>query len=383
MVFLHGSIYYFEVRIFWAVIIQNLKHFSVRRLLFSIFFFVIVVILQTITVILRLLDEIIFPGYRKTEIREPVFIISNPRSGTTYLHRLLSLDEERYTYFLLYHTFFPSVLFYKFILGLKWIDSKIGWPMKWFFDKVEKKVFGGWDNIHPMGFERSEEDEGLFVLQMMSPAVCLFSPWFKNMDWITIADNLPEKKKTQMLLFYKNTLQRFMYAWGKEDKIFLAKNVISTGRINMMLKIFPNARVIYPVRHPYQTIPSMISMFTKPWAFIAPKIPENSEEYRTIGDIAIRFYKHFLKQMEQNQDQRLYCLMYDEFVKKPIETVEAIYTHFGLEIKPAFRKRLDKQVSERKNYKSSHHYSLEQYGYTKEIIYQQLKAVFEKFGFEK
>jgi hypothetical protein len=37
-------------------------------------------------------DEILFRGYRKVQIRDPVFVVGVPRSGTTFLHRLLARD---------------------------------------------------------------------------------------------------------------------------------------------------------------------------------------------------------------------------------------------------------------------------------------------------
>ena len=40
----------------------------------------------------------------------PVFVIATPRAGTTYLHHLLALDEERFVGFKLYQTIAPSIL---------------------------------------------------------------------------------------------------------------------------------------------------------------------------------------------------------------------------------------------------------------------------------
>jgi hypothetical protein len=42
---------------------------------------------------LQLLDLVLFPRYRRAKIEAPVFIIANPRSGTTFLHRIMCLDE--------------------------------------------------------------------------------------------------------------------------------------------------------------------------------------------------------------------------------------------------------------------------------------------------
>ena len=56
------------------------------------------------------LDPILFPGLRRVEVRTPVFIVGHARSGTTLLHRLLSKDAARFSAFLLYELFFPSLL---------------------------------------------------------------------------------------------------------------------------------------------------------------------------------------------------------------------------------------------------------------------------------
>jgi hypothetical protein len=41
-----------------------------------------------------LVDEVLYRGYRKVEVEAPVFIAGQPRSGTTFLHRTMSADEN-------------------------------------------------------------------------------------------------------------------------------------------------------------------------------------------------------------------------------------------------------------------------------------------------
>ena len=175
-----SSIYIFNFRVFAKIFYENLRHFSFRRLIFCLIFFFLFTLVAVLTLSLRLLDEIFFLGYRKTKIKDPVFIISTPRSGTTLLHRLMALDQERFTYFLLYHNFLPSILYYKFILLMKRFDRAMGMPMRRFWNRIEKWAFGGWKEIHPMGFELSEEDEGMWTTIMHSPACGMFCPWFLN-----------------------------------------------------------------------------------------------------------------------------------------------------------------------------------------------------------
>ena len=55
------------------------------------------------------LDEILFRGYRDIEIRQPTFVLGVPRSGTTFLHRLLAHDPQ-FTTFSTWECFFaPSI----------------------------------------------------------------------------------------------------------------------------------------------------------------------------------------------------------------------------------------------------------------------------------
>jgi len=39
--------------------------------------------------------------------------------------------------------------------------------------------------------------------------------------------------------------------------------------------------------------------------------------------------------------------------------------------------------SQQRNYQSEHGYSLEQFGLTKERVYQELPELFERFGYER
>ena len=384
MSFIHPSIFFIDLKVLWVCIYQNLrpKHFHWKLVLMTITFIPVVLLVMFFVVFLRLLDEILFFGYRKTEVKEPVFIISNPRSGTTYMHRLLCLDEDRFAYFLLYHTVFSSITFYKFIQGMSWIDRRIGRPFRKFFDWVDRRLFARWKDIHPMGWNHSEEDEAQFFFAMTSPAIGIISPYMQYYSWIFFPDRYSQKKGDALMKYYKNCLQRFLYAEGK-GKTLLSKNVLSTGRINLLLKHFPDAKVIYPVRHPYKAVPSLTSMFRVPWQFYAPHIKDDSEECRVWIQLAIDFYAYWHTESQNIPEDKYYTLKYDDLVTQPKDTVLKIYERFGLEVNEKFEKRLNELTARSKNYQSSHKYSVDQYGITKEQIYQQLEAVFEEHGFER
>jgi hypothetical protein len=76
------------------------------------------------------LDAILFPGLRRVEVQTPVFIVGHARSGTTLLHRLMSGDRERFSVFVYYELFFPSLLQKKVIRWLAAVDRRLGGPIE-------------------------------------------------------------------------------------------------------------------------------------------------------------------------------------------------------------------------------------------------------------
>ena len=379
----HPSIFYINIDVLIRMVKLNcFKHFSIRRFITTVGIVYAFLFILYYTVIFRLLDELLFPGYKDVKIEKPVFIISNPRSGTTYLHRLMCLDEERFTYTLLYHTILLSITFYKIIGFFGKIDRAIGSPMRKFFDWIDGIAFGGWKDIHPMGFNHSEEDEGVYFFSMTSAAVPLFCPYAEEFKELNIPDNFPEEKREQLKTFYMSTIKRFYFSTGG-DQTLLMKSVMSTGRLQMILEMFPDARIIYLIRSPYNSVPSLVSMFAAPWKFHSPEIPQNSSHYRCWGELAMDYYKYFYEQSAKIKPENLITIRYDDLVDSPKETLYKIYDHFDIPVSEELNERFSKITQRSKNYVSKHSYSLEQFGFTKEMIYNELEHVFKRYNFEK
>jgi len=341
---------------------------------------IVVGLVGFITVFFRILDEIFFPSYRKTTVKQPVFILGNPRSGTTFLHRLLCLDEYCYTAMKLYHTIIPAVSFYKLIGLLAFVDNKIGKPGFAIVEWMNKIFFTKWENIHPTGFNRTEEDEGFYIFTFLTVAVCLICPYMEHFKYLTVIDNIDDKTKTKLKSYYKSSIKRLVYADG-QSKILLNKNVISTGRMNLMLEIFPDARLVYLVRNPKETIPSFVSMFSVTWPFLSPGLKQNKPAYKTLGIVAVEFYKHFHTQKEKINKANLLTLTYNELVESPKATVLKIYEYYNLQVTKNFVANLEAGLSTSTYKKGIHKYSLEEYGFTEEEIERELKEIYNTFQF--
>lgn len=378
-----ATIFYINLRTLAKILYYHcVKYFSIRRFLVAMVYFLVVIFMGSINFVFRLIDEIIFPNYKNLQVKQPVYIISNPRSGTTFLHRLMCLDDEKFVYTLLYHTIVPSITFFRIVDFFGAIDRKIGRPLRRFFDWIDDVMFGGWDDIHPTGFNKSEEDEGLYFMAGISPSVSLISPYLYHFRELYILDKWDEKNREKIKKFYKATLQRWMYALGS-DKTFLCKTVMSTGRLHMLMELFPDVKIIYLVRNPYNACPSFISMFASTWSTISPDIPEDSPEYREWSNLAVTYYKYFNEQKKHFKPENWITVKYDDMVADPYNTVINIYDQLKLEKSQRFLERLRQETNKARKYESKHSYSLEQFGIRKEDISAPLASVYEEFGFEK
>lgn len=383
MTILTPSIFYFHHQTVWQLAYLNcIKHFSLPRFLFTVLFLILHLIGVLFIAFGRLVDEIFFRAYRKVDLSEPVFIISNPRCGTTFLHRLLCLDQDRYTFSLLYHTLLPSVFYIKIIQAVASLDNKMGGLLHKLFNKLDDMLFGGWKHVHPMGFDRSEEDEAIFTLAAYSPALVLLSPWASKLDYLNVLDRSDERVKRKIKEFYISSLKRIIYA-SNPDKTLLMKNVFSTGRLNFILECFPNAKIIYPVRHPYKAIPSVVSMFTGPWKVHSKDIKDNSEECRAFAQVAINYYAYIHEQKSVINPNNLLIVPYTEVVENPAGMARSIYKHFNFELSEKFEYALSQYHLESKKYKSKHSYSLAQYGLSKAMIDSQLGDLMDEFEFDR
>lgn len=348
----------------------------------SVLFIFLYSLNQFIHLIFRVIDEIFYRGYKKKQIKEPVFIISNPRSGTTYLHRLISLDEEHFTYTKYAHTFQMTSSFVRIANFVKQIDMTTGNLVRKTIDWLDGKFWNGWDEMHPMGFNKAEEDELVFAQMMMSTGVFIPFPYFHLIDDNKFLDRESEDVRKNVMDFYESCVKRFMYA-ADGNRTYLAKNVMSTGRFKTLLQRFPDAKIIYVARHPYDAVPSFASMFTAMYKLASPEMRDDAPPKKAWARLGIDFFKYSQEMKKVIPVTQFLELRYDELLNDPQGTVLKIYKHFNWKPPEKFLERLSREQVRNKNYKSAHEYSLEQYGFTKQEIYEELGRMMDEMGFEK
>ena len=117
-------LFYFEFRTYAKLLRLAFREKNPRnrwRLLRTLLF--VIPAVNVVHAICFALDPILFPGLRRVQVRKPVFVIGHARSGTTLLHRLMSRDE-RFSAFLLYELFLPSLLQKKVVRAVASADRR-------------------------------------------------------------------------------------------------------------------------------------------------------------------------------------------------------------------------------------------------------------------
>ena len=103
--------------------------FRLRRWGYVLFFTALYGLMWLVVAFGRMLDHLVFPSFRRQEVRDPVFIVAPPRSGTTLIQKLMAMDDERFVHTKLYQTIFPSVCYQRGFDAIAWLDRHTSRPL--------------------------------------------------------------------------------------------------------------------------------------------------------------------------------------------------------------------------------------------------------------
>ena len=362
--------------LYWPIFLKLMaRMFTPRYFRLKFVFFVGFIIVPAI-LLLRLfvgffqaLDYILYPGFLHQEVKQPVFILSNPRSGSTFLHRMLEKDQQ-FTYLSLWQSLFNSVTIYKLVAFITRIDMSIGDPIGRIVDVLDNHFFKGWDGLHKAGLRYSEEDEFLFVSSFLAPGLILFFPYLHEVAEIYSIDKLPEQARKKIIKNFRLSVQRHVYATGGQT--FLAKNAVAGGRLGLYQEAFPDMRAIYIHSDIHKSIASSLSVFSKPWSFHSPACFQRKYESMSVIEMVRTNHQGIISHRLNFAPENAVDIPYDQLVSDPQTTVESIYQHFAMSMSEEYKTSLQQDSIAAKAYKSVHVYTVEDYGFTSEEIEQYI-----------
>ncbi len=351
------------------------------RLYFLSVLLIAVPIVSTFHAICFFLDGILFPGLWKTEVREPVFVVGHARSGTTLVHRLLGQDEGRFSVFLLYEMYFPSLLQKKVIRSVAALDrSLLGGFLERRVKAWEDKHYAAVRKVHQMGLTEAEEDDIVLYYSMASGFWITKMPYMGELDFYDV-DEWPEKKRRRLMGFYKECVRRQLYLNGP-DKTHLSKNPVFAGRVAALIETFPDARIVTTMRNPNETIPSLLKLVKSGWRRLGWEDARMARCLHILADQSFRTYMHPLDVLDGAPDTPSAVVDYREVTTDATAAIERLYADLALSMTDEYRSFLDAQGKRERKHRSGHTYSLEEFGLEADAIRTRLAVLFDRFGWD-
>jgi len=328
------------------------------------------------------LDGILFPGLWRTRVREPVFVVGHARSGTTLVHRLMSQDEGRFSYFVLYEMYFPSLLQKKAIRGVAALDRRwLGGVLARRVKAWEEKRYAALRGVHPMGLTQPEEDDTVLYYSCASGFWITKLPYMGDLDFYDV-DRWPERRRRRLMAFYRECVRRQLHLNG-DDRIHLSKNPVFAGRVEALLETFPDARFVVTLRDPNETIPSLLKLMTGSWRRLAWQPERVKRCLAVLAEQSFHTYRHPLEVLARHPETPAAVVDYRDLTADPGAAIEAVYRSLALPMSPDTRERLRKEGQRAGRHVSRHAYTLEEFGLEPDAIRRRLGDLFARYGWDE
>lgn len=295
--------------------------------------------------------------------KAPLFIIGHPRSGTTHLHDLISLDEA-FDCPTVFQALFPHHFCFSQLRGYG------------LFDRLapEKRPM---DNM-AMGSARSHEDEfALLAMSGVSPYLRFLFPRIEH-DCYAALD--PEKLPPEALDAWLKAFDDYMkkLTWWKHHKRIVLKSPPHLGRVALLLKVFPEARFIHIVRDPYVVYLSTRRL----WFNALSRVHLQAPAPELVEEIILSWHTEFFSIFERDKKSAppgaLIEIKFEDLEERPIETLAEVYDTLGLPGFDRLSTRVEAYLDSIKDYKKNV-FRLDDK--TKEKVSQRWGAVFERYGY--
>jgi hypothetical protein len=319
-----------------------------------------------------LLDHIFYPGFKKVKIEKPVFIIGHPRSGTTFIHRLLT-ETDDYLSFQSWELAIPSLTARKLLRPI--IEKRI---------KAGKHVIFPKEVGHHTRLDTIEEEEQLFqhICDTQFTSI-IFPLGFYRGEFEELLWNDKASHRHASMQYFKRCLQRHIYMTGKNQ--VMAKMNFSSMRVKNILEYFPDARIIYILRDPISTFSSHLSLNTKVFDYKwgLKNLSKGSIEvyYDRRYRYNVQLYKYIngLIQNGELPKDRFTEVLYESLLLDLDDTMVRLRNFMNIPMSDALLKHIEVSCEKQKSFKREHEVSkLDKFGISEEQVRKDLPEIFER-----
>lgn len=302
---------------------------------------------------------------RQTKLEAPpLFILGHWRSGTTLLHNLMCLDPQ-FCYPNLFEVYNPNAFLYLEPI----IAPKLA------AIPAQKRPM---DNIE-VKFDSPAEDEfALAVLSLRSPLLAWPFPrreqyYDRDLTFQNSPQHVISKWKSSVLLLCQKLTIKY-------QRPIIFKSPAHTGRIRLLLELFPNAKFIHIHRNPYTVFASTRKLYDT----AVPNSYLQRANLATINDGILERYKMmyraFFDQLQLIRLQNYVEVRFETLEADIIATIADIYQKLNLSGFEELKPKLQAYVRSISSYKKNVHASLNHQ--LREQIALDWRFCFDSWGYQ-
>ena len=301
---------------------------------------------------------------RQTKFEHPpIFLIGHWRSGTTYLHNLISQDK-RFAYPNLFEIQTPHSFLSRWFILEKHLERA---------QSFKRSM----DNMRVDLTSPQEEEFALAVMTLKSPLIGWIFP--KRAEYYDRYLSFKNVSKEEIDFWKENYIYFLKKLTFKHKRQLLLKSPVNTSRIKLLLDIFPEAKFVHIHRNPYDVIRSTMKLFSTAVTSSQLQKPDSPEAGDYIIDRYRALYSDFFEQKGLIPEKHYVEVSFEDLEKNPLMVLKTIYDGLNIDdfekIKPAFEQYLEQN----KSYKKNHYKELDRKYIQK--INEQCKPCIEAWGY--
>lgn len=331
--------YWKTYRLLWHNIIfnRNFKLFHLESRFKQSLFLIKYLIFCPLWTVFWYVDEIFYPDYKNIKLK-PVFIMGQPRSGTTFLHRTLASDSDNFVALKHFEWRYPFICLQKILNLFPWAKKIM--QRNYWADSPAGNIAG---KMHPNKLSDWEED-GIFFEECFLHHFFMFLR-FPNPNLLSYFDDfpgLPENFQDHMLNIHGKAIKKVLFLNNGQNKFYLSKEVTSHNKFYKLIKLYPDAKFIFSFRHSSEFISSLKALVrysTLSKTGIDPlEIPywESTLIERMEKDCKILLDICCNKVKNENQ----VSIVFKHFTRNLIPSMEYLYNKFDFEFSSSYRNYL-------------------------------------------
>jgi hypothetical protein len=308
-------------------------------------------------------DRQLYPKIAQQEIREPLFIVGLPRSGTTLLHSLLAADPEHRC---------PLMWEVRSPTPPTVADEKRRIQRATRSCKFFNWLAPGFRYVHAVGAEVPQECISLMTPTFMSDQfdAMYYVPSYRA--WFFQQDLRPAYE------YHRRFLQHLQFR--RAARRWILKAPTHMFAMPALLSVYPDALFVQTHRTPVDAMASVSSLVT-----ILRSAFSDAVDPFTVCREAIDYWSEtmdkFLNERDRLAGNRICDVEFGEISRDPIAAVRRIYNHFGWSLSQQAEQQMRTLVaSHAQRQPGNHRYHLSQFGFTAEEVLSAFTPYCQRFG---